>query len=72
MSSRFAATQHAAASPPKNAATPVAAPPAVRRDETAGEVAPRSAFAIFGDPLWGMAIATIILFAIFAALVAFA
>jgi hypothetical protein len=40
-------------------------------DEAADDTARTSAFAISGDPLLGMAIASIILFAIFAALVAF-
>jgi hypothetical protein len=72
MSSRFAATQHSVASRKSPAATPVAdVRPVARVHAAANEDTKTRAFAIFGDPLWGMAIATAILFAIFAALIAF-
>ena len=66
MKLRLAVTQRPAA-PRKN----VAVRPTVPVAEAASDAAPPLSFAIFGDPLWGMAIATVILFAIFAALVAF-
>jgi hypothetical protein len=42
----------------------------VRADAAATEEARKSEFSIFGDPLWGIAIATGILFATLAALMA--
>ncbi len=63
-------------SPParKNrAATRVAAVPrAVRVDAAANDDRAPSTFSIFGDPLFGMAIGTGILFAVLAVLIAFA
>ena len=71
MNSRVAAPKHSAASRKNPAATPVAAiRPAVRADATVNDDTPTSTFSIFGDPLWGMAIASGILFAVLAALIA--
>jgi hypothetical protein len=39
-------------------------------DAAANDDSAASGYSIFGDPLWGMAIATVILFAILAALMA--
>jgi hypothetical protein len=71
MSSRFATTEHAAPSRKNFPATPIRMRPAVPADEAASDAAATPAFAIFGDPLWGIAIASIILFAVLAALIAF-
>jgi hypothetical protein len=71
MSSRFADTRQFDASRKNPAATPVIDDrPAVRVDTAANDDTPTSAFTIFGDPLWGMAIVSGILFALLAALVA--
>ena len=69
MSSRFAVTQHSAASRRNRAAKPVAvARPAVRVETAAKD---DTALSAFSDPLAGMAVASVILFAILAALIAF-
>jgi hypothetical protein len=68
MSSRFAAAQHSAA-PRKDPAADAGVQPAVRVDATANDTA-TSGFALSGDPLLGMAIASAILFAVLAALMA--
>jgi hypothetical protein len=70
MSSRFAATEHALESRKNSAETPIALRTALLVEQAANDT-PTSAFAIFGHPLWGMAMASVILFVIFAALVAF-
>ena len=70
MSSRSAATQHEAAS--RNDSATVDVRPAVQQDVVAVDKPPTSDFAIFGDPLWGIAIASLILFAVLAALIALA
>ena len=69
MKSRLAVTQQPAA-PRTEPATPVRARPTIPVAEAANDAAPTPSFAIFGDPLWGMAIASVILFAILAALIA--
>lgn len=72
MSSRLAAARHSAASQENSAATPVAGiRAAVPVDAAANDDTPTSAFALFGDPLLGMAIASVILFVTLAALIAF-
>lgn len=53
--------------PPATVATVKALP---RVDDRAEEQAKHRRFGIFGDPLWGMAIASVILFATLAALIA--
>jgi hypothetical protein len=61
-------------SPPrkKPAATRVAAvPQAVRVEAAANDDTATSTFSVFGDPLFGMAIGTGILFVVLAALIAF-
>lgn len=68
MNSRSAANQHAPVSRQKHAADPVAdVPPGAREHAAAND---DSRISIFSDPLWGMAIATGILFAVLAALIA--
>jgi hypothetical protein len=65
-------TKHSAASLSNSAANPVArARPAEHPDAVANEHAQTSGFAIIGDPLFGMAILSGMLFAILAALIAF-
>ena len=72
MSSRFTTTQRSPALRKKPAANAIAAvQPAVRGDAAANEDERTSEFSIFGDPLWGIAIASGILFAMLAALMAF-
>ena len=71
MRSRFAVTQRSGASPKNPAAIPVGGVPPVRVDSAANDDTPTAGFTIVGDPLWGMAIASAILFAILAALIAF-
>lgn len=68
MNSRFAGTRHA----PVRRKNPVANPaagvqPGVRENAAAHD---DTRMSIFGDPLWGMAIASGILFAVLAALIA--
>ena len=48
------------------------APSFVRVEAAANPEQPKSEFSFYGDPLFGMAIASVILFAVFAALMAFA
>jgi hypothetical protein len=68
MNSRFPAIQHAPASRQNPAVNPVAdVQPDVRENAAANDETRAS---IFGDPLWGMAIASGILFAVLAALIA--
>ncbi len=68
MNSRFAATQHAPVRRKNPAATPAASvQPGVRENAAAND---DTRMSIFSDPLWGMAIASGILFAILAALIA--
>ena len=69
MSSRFSVKQRPASSRADPAAVPSAA---VHSDTTVNDETPTSTFAIFGDPLWGMAIASGILFLVLAALIALA
>ena len=71
MNPRFAVTQHAAESRKNRAATPIVVRAVVPLDEAANDATSIPAFRIFGDPLFGMAIASGILFAILAALIAF-
>jgi hypothetical protein len=67
MNSRSAANHHAPVSGQNHAADPVAdVPPGAREHAAAND----SRISIFSDPLWGMAIATGILFAVLAALIA--
>ena len=71
MSPRFTATQHARALRKKPSTNVVAVvQPAVRDDSAAKNGARSPEFSIFGDPLWGIAIASGILFAMLAALIA--
>ena len=71
MNSRSAITKHSAASRKIPAATQVGALQAVRVDAAANDDTSTSTFSIFGDPLWGIAIASGMLFALLAALIAF-
>jgi hypothetical protein len=72
MSSRFAVKQHSATPQKDFAATPVAGvQSAVRVEAAANDDKPRSEFRFFGDPMFGIAIASVILFAILAALMAY-
>lgn len=66
MSKHFAAIQHAAAEREKRAENPAGAEV---REKPIGDDE-RSDFSIFGDPLWGMAIISAVLFAVLAALIA--
>ena len=69
MSSRFAVTQYSAVSRKNPAAKPVAgARPALRVEAAAKD---DTALSASSDPLAGMAIASLILFAVLAALIAF-
>ena len=69
MSLRPAVIRHSAASRENPAAKPVAgARPVVRVEPAAKD---DTALSAFGDPLAGMAVASVILFAILAALIAF-
>jgi len=69
MSLRLAVTRHSAASRKNRAAKPLAgARPVVRVEPAAKD---DTALSAFGDPLAGMAVASVILFAILAALIAF-
>jgi hypothetical protein len=71
MSSRFTVTQRSPALRKKPAANVIAAVrPAVRDDAAANGDVQTSEFSIFGDPLWGIAIAAGVLFAVLAALIA--
>jgi hypothetical protein len=71
MSSRLKDRQHHAKRRQGVAATPPAGVQSVVRSEpAANDAVPHRPFAIVGDPLFGMAIASVILFAILAALVA--
>ena len=69
MSLRFAAIRHSAASRKNRAAKPVAGARPVARVEPAAK--DNAALSAFSDPLAGMAVASVILFAILAALIAF-
>jgi hypothetical protein len=72
MSSRLAVKPPAPAARKDLVAVPIAkAPPAARIDAAANDDA-ASTFSVFGDPLLGMAIGSGILFAVLAALMAFA
>jgi hypothetical protein len=65
-------TKHSDGSLSNSAANPVArARPAESVEAADNEHAQKSGFAIIGDPLFGMAIASGMLFAILAALIAF-
>ena len=71
MSSRSAPKPHSAALQQKDAAVSNAGvQAAVRVEAAANEDEPTSGFSLLGDPLFGMAIATGILFAVLAALMA--
>jgi hypothetical protein len=71
MSSRLTTAQRSPALPKKPPAKVIAAvSPAVRADVAVDEEARKSEFSIFGDPLWGIAIASGILFATLVALMA--
>jgi hypothetical protein len=71
MSANLAATQQSAALRKSPAATPPAGVrSAVRLDAAANDDTPTSEFSIFGDPLWGMAIGSVIFFVVLAALIA--
>jgi hypothetical protein len=67
MSTRFATTQHARSSREPAANRVAGIQSAVRQDAARNDDTRAS---IFNDPLWGMAIATGILFAVLAALIA--
>ena len=69
MSSRSRTTQHASPLSKKPVAKAIVIPPPVR-DAAANDESAESKFSIFGDPLWGIAIASGILFAALAALMA--
>ena len=72
MSSALVKTKHSAAAAKELAATPIVrVPQAVRVDAAANDDSATSTFAVAGDPLLGMAIASGILFAVLAALIAF-
>ena len=75
MSSRIVVRQPSAAARKLPVTTPVAVVrPIARVDAVAEEVAEEketSKFTMVGDPLWGMAVASVILFAALAALMAF-
>ena len=71
MSSRSALTPRAAAPRKKRVTVPVAGVQAAVRVEAAANVEkPTRKFSVFGDPLFGMAIASVIMFAVLAALMA--
>ena len=70
MSQRLAVTQHTPAAR-KAPSVALVVRPAVRVDAAPADQKETSEFTIFGDPLWGIAIATVILFATLAALIAF-
>lgn len=71
MSSRSAPTPHSAA-PRNKHPVPVAVVESstVRVEAAANDDKPTSDFSFYGDPLLGMAVASIILFGVFAALMA--
>ena len=70
MSSRSAIV-HAAGPRTKQVKLPVAGhSPPVRAEAAANDDKPTSEFSFYGDPLFGMAIVTAILFAVFVALMA--
>jgi hypothetical protein len=72
MSSRFAVTQQPAPSRNNPAATSVAGVrTTIHAEAAANDDTAAAAFSVFGDPLFGMAIASGILFATLAALIAF-
>ena len=57
--------------PPRIRQTPAAAVhTAVRVEAAANDDKPKTEFSVFGDPLFGMAIASVILLAVLAALIA--
>jgi hypothetical protein len=70
MSSRSARKRHSTA-PRKKPEAAAAVRQAVPVDSAANDETTTSSFTVFGDPLLGMAIATGILFAALAALIAF-
>ena len=72
MSSRSALTPHSAAPRHKHATAPVAGvqSPSVRVEAAANDDKPTSELSFYSDPLFGMAIASVILFAVLAALMA--
>ena len=73
MSSYPVVTVQSPPAPNNRAATRVAAvPQAVRMEAAANDDTATSTFSVFGDPLFGMAIGTGILFAVLALLIAFA
>ena len=72
MSSALVKTKHSAAATKELAATPIVhVPQAVRVDAAANDDSATSTFSVVGDPLLGMAIASGVLFAVLAALIAF-
>jgi hypothetical protein len=68
---RSALAPHSAAPRTKHVKIPVAGRSSpVRAEAAANDDKPTSEFSFYGDPLFGMAIATVILFAVLAALMA--
>jgi hypothetical protein len=71
MRSRTALAPRSAAPEDKDAIAPdVSAQSTIRQEAPANDDESTSGFSFFGDPLFGMAIASVILFAVLAALVA--
>ena len=70
MSTRSARKLHSAAAREKHASVPGAVRSTVRVETAANDDKPTEGFSFYGDPLFGMAIASVILFAVLAALVA--
>jgi|SoiMethySBSTD1v2_1073268.scaffolds.fasta_scaffold3088931_1 hypothetical protein len=70
MNSRIAVRQHSTA-PRKNLTPAATVRSAIRTESAANDEQPKSDFAPSSDPLFGMAMATVILFAVLAALIAF-
>jgi hypothetical protein len=71
MSPRSALAPHSAAPRTKHVEIPAAGRSSpVHVEAAANDDKPTSEFSVYGDPLFGMAIATVILFAVFAALMA--
>jgi hypothetical protein len=72
MSSALVKTKHSAEATKELAATPIVhVPQTVRVDTAANDDSATSTFAVAGDPLFGMAMASGILFAVLAVLIAF-
>jgi hypothetical protein len=70
MSTRSARQVHSAAAREKHASVPGAVRSTVRVETAANDDKPTEGFSFYGDPLFGMAIASVVLLAVLAALVA--